>query len=185
MESPRDDVAAQLAAAERVRQGFATDLRLPAGFHVLLGLATAVLTASIALDAGGTGGRTGAVASIVGVVLFLVTAGYLVARFRAVNGAHVDGLLARAIFGTTGEASIAFCLPLALATWSAAEGLTWLAVLLSVVGGVAYAGCAQRWWAAYRRDPVGHTEGESTLVLTIVLVAVAVGGLVLVVVSSR
>jgi hypothetical protein len=183
MESSRDDVAAQLAAADRVREAFATELRLPTGFHVLLGIATAVLTGSVALNADNPSTGGGAWGNIVGIAVFLATAGYLVTRFRAINGAHVGGLLVRAIFGSTWEATVAFCLPLALATWSAIAGLAWLAVLLSVLGGVAYAVCAQRWWAAYRRDPVGHTEGESTLFLTLALVAVALGGILLVVVS--
>ena len=185
MESSSNDAAAQLAAAERMRETFTTELRLPTGFHVLLGAATSAFGASIALTAGRAGTELSAVACLVGIVTFLSTAGYLMWRFRVTNGAHVDGLLTRAIFGSTWEASVAFCLPLALATWAAIGGLTWLAVVLSVVGGVAYAACARRWWAAYRRDPVGHTEGESTLVLTLALVAVAVGGIVLVSVSSR
>ena len=185
MESSRDDAAAQLAAAERVRETFASELRLPTAFHVLLGVATATLTASVAFNAGSGATRTAAVAGVAGIVVFLATAGYLVWRFRAINGAQVDGLLARAIFGSTWEASIAFCLPLALATWAAVAERGWLAGLVCVVGGIAYAVCAQRWWAAYRRDPVGRTEHESTLVLTLVLIAVAVGGIVLVSVSSR
>jgi hypothetical protein len=106
-------------------------------------------------------------------------------RFRAINGAQVDGLFGRAICGSTWQASVAFCVPLGLATWTAIAGLGWLAALLSLVGGIGYAVCARRWWAAYRRDPVAHTEGESTLVLTVVLVAVALGGVVLVAMSAR
>jgi hypothetical protein len=185
MESSRDEAAAQLAAADRVRESFASDLRLPAGFHALLGVATATLTASIAFNAGSGASRTAAVTGIVGIVVFLATASYLVWRFRAINGAQVDGLLARAIFGSTWEASTAFCLPLALATWAAIADRAWLAGLLCIVGGIAYAACAQRWWVAYRRDPVARTERESTLVLTLVLVGLAVAGIVLVAVSSR
>jgi hypothetical protein len=185
MESSRDRAAADLDAAERMREAFAADLRLPGGFYVLLGAATAVLIASVALVAAIPGARVGAAVTVAGIVVFLVTAGSLMWRFRAINGAHVNALFGRAIFGSTWSASVAFCLPLGLATWAAIAGLPWVAVVLSIVGGIAYAVCAQRWWAAYRRDPVTHTEGDSTLVLTLLLVGVAIGGLALVAVSSR
>lgn len=185
MESSRDDAAAQIAAAERVRETFTTDLRLPRGFHALLGMAAAVLMGSVVFNAGSPGSRSAAAASVIGVVVFLATAGYLMWRFRVVNGAQVAGLFGRAICGSTWSASVAFCLPLGLAAWAAIAGAPWLAVLISILGGAAYAVCAQRWWAAYRREPVRHTEGDSTLVLTLVLIVVALGGIVLVSVSSR
>lgn len=185
MESSRRDAAAQLAAAERVRETFATRLRLPAGFHVILGTATAALIASIAFGATSPGTKTGGVISFVGVAVFLGAAAYLAWRFRAVNGARVDGLFSHAICGSTRAASLAFGVPMTAATWAAIADLTWVAVLVSAVGGIAYAVCAERWWAAYRRDPVGHTDPGSSRALTVVLVLVALGGIVLVMVSSR
>jgi hypothetical protein len=173
------DAAAQLAEAEGLRSRLATGLRLPAGFHVVLGVTTAAQMAASAL---GIGAQTGAGLALVafGCVLFLVVAAVLGWRFRAINGVWVGGLLARSVLGMTTAASWAYGLPFAGAVWAALAGRGWLAVLISVAGGAAYAVTARRWWATYQQDPAAHARGETAIVIGTVLVGMAAGVIVLV-----
>jgi hypothetical protein len=175
----RQDAAAQLAEAEGLRLRLATGLRLPAGFHVVLGVTTAVQMAATGV---GIGAQTGAGLLLVGCgcALFLVVAALLAWRFRAINGVWVGGLLARSVLGMTTAASWAYGVPFAFAVWAALAGQGWLAVLISVAGGAAYAVVARRWWAAYRQDPAAHAEGETATVMVALVVATAAGVVVLV-----
>ncbi len=173
------DAAAQLAEAEGLRSRLTTGLRLPAGFHVVLGVTTAVQMATSALGIGAQN-DAGLVLLGCGCLLFLVVAGVLGWRFRAVNGVWVGGLLARSVLGMTTTASWAYGLPFAGAVWAALGGVGWLAVLISVVGGAAYAVAARRWWAAYRDDPAAHAEGETRTVAATLVVAIVAGVVVLV-----
>ncbi len=139
----------------------------------MLGVAT---TAQMGAAAIGIGAQSGAglVLALSGCVLFLAVAGLLAWRFRAINGVWVGGLLARSVLGMTTTASGAYAAPFAFAVWAAMSDLDWLAVLLSVVGGTAYAVVARRWWSAYRRDPAAHAEGGTmTMVGTLALVTAA------------
>jgi hypothetical protein len=173
------DAAAQLAEAEGLRSRLATGLRLPAGFHVVLGVTTAVQMSAATL---GVGAQTGAGLLLVGsgCAFFLAVAAVLGWRFRAINGVWVGGLLARSVLGMTTAASWAYGLPFAFAVWAALAGRGWLAVLISVAGGAAYAVAARRWWAAYRQDPAAHAQGETATVMVAVVVAIAAGVFVLV-----
>jgi hypothetical protein len=173
------DAAAQLAEAEGLRIRLTAGLRLPAAFHVVLGVTTAVQMAAATL---GVGAQTAAGLLLVGCgcALFLVVAALLVWRFRAINGVWVGGLLARSVLGMTTAASWAYGLPFAFAVWAALAGHSVLAVLISVIGGAAYAVAARRWWAAYRQDPAAHAVGETATVMVTVGVAIAAGVVVLV-----
>lgn len=173
------DAAAQLAEAEGLRSRLTTGLRLPTGFHPVLGVVTFVQMATASL---GIGAQTGAgfFLAVSGSVLFLVVAGLLVWRFRAINGVWVGGLLARSVLGMTTAASWAYAAPFAFAVWAALAGLGWLAVLLSMAGGTAYAVVARRWWVAYRQDPATHAEGSTATMIGTVALVTAAGMIVLV-----
>jgi hypothetical protein len=182
MESSQYDAAAaaaQLADAEERRTRLATRLRLPQGFHTILGVTIAIQTATAAF---GIGAQTGAGLALVvaACVVFAAVVVLLAWRFRVLNGVWLDGLLARSLLGLTSEASWAYGVPFAAAVWAAVGRAEWLVVPASAVGGAAYAVAARRWWAAYQRDPVEHAQGDSRTVVATALVVIVAGVVVLV-----
>jgi hypothetical protein len=176
---PAHDAAAQLAQAEGLRTRIAGGLRLPTGFHVVLGSSVAVQMATAAVGVAAQTGL-GLTVVLVGCAQFAVVALVLSWRFRVVNGAWVGGVLARSVLGMTTTASWAYGVPFALAVWAALAGHDWLAVLVSVAGGTAYAAAGRRWWAAYGRDPAGHAEGYSATVFGAMAVVTVAGVAVLI-----
>jgi hypothetical protein len=176
--TPRD-AAAQLAEAEEHRTRLATRLRLPAGFHVVLGMTVATQMATAAFGIGAQSGA-GLALIVAGCIVFCAVVVLLSWRFRVLNGVWLGGLLARSLLGLTTEASWAYGVPFAAAVWAALGGVGWLVVPASVVGGAAYAVAARRWWTAYRRDPATHAEGDSVMVVATALVVVLAGAGVLV-----
>lgn len=174
------DPAADLADAEAARRRLAAGLRLPSGFYASLGVAVAVHIGSAVyglLDP--TGERL--VALVAGALFFVGVAAVQVVRFRRINGVQVDGLVSRAVLGTSTWSSLAEAGGLAGGFWAAHEGLPWLAAAAAVAGGAAYAFGAHRWWRGYQADPAGHVRAESRptlvaygLVAVVALVALLV-----------
>ena len=161
-----------------VQQRLASTLTLPRGFAPVLGgaIAVHVATAAVGIEQQTVAGL-GLVA--LGLVVFAVAAAWLLARFRAVNGATVGGLTSRAVLGTSHTSSAVYAAAFAAATWAAFEAQWWLVAVCALAGGAAYAACALAWWRAYQRDPATHAHGESRLVLGLIAAAVVVGAVVL------
>lgn len=175
MESSYDPTA-DLAAAEAARTRLSRRLRLPSGFHASLGAAIAVqvgATAYALVDQ--TAARM--LVLVAGALVFLAVALVQVARFRRLNGVRVEGLVSRAVFGTSTRSSVLYAAGLAAAVWAAFEGLGWLAAAASVATGAAYAASAHLWWRDYQLDPAGHARAESRTTL-LLYGLVAAGGLV-------
>jgi hypothetical protein len=158
------DPADELAAADAARQRLAQALRLPSWFHTSLGVAVAVQLAAVAYGVAEQDGR-GMLVLLAGLLVFLVVAGVQVARFRRLNGVRVDGLVSRAVLGTSTWSWVAECAGLAGAIWAAVEGQPWLVAAVAVAGGAAYAASSHVWWRRYQHDPAGHARAESPLKL--------------------
>ena len=162
-----------------VENRLAHSLRLPPAFAAVLGSAVAVhlLTAAVGIEQQDVAGL-GLVAA--GLVVFALAAGWLLSRFRSLNGASVGGLTSRAVLGTSHTSSAVYAAAFAVTTWAAFEGPAWLVVACAVAGGAAYAASALAWWRAYQRDPAAHARGESRLVLGLLGLSAVVGAVVLV-----
>ena len=158
------DPAADLAAAEAAGQRLAGSLRLPSWFHTSLGAAIAVQIGTAAYGIADQSGP-GMLVPVAGFLVFLVVAGVQVLRFRRLNGVRVDGLVSRAVLGTSTVSSLAYAAGFAGALWAAFEGSPWLAAVAAVAGGAAYAASAHLWWRSYQRDPAGHARAESRATL--------------------
>ncbi len=171
------DPAGELAAAEVARQRLAGALRLPSWFHTSLGVAVAI---QIGVAAYGIAEQSnaGVLVALAGCVPFFVVALVQVARFRRLNGVRVQGLVSRAVWGTSTLSSLAECAGVAGAAWAAFEDQPALATVVAAVGGAAYAASAHLWWRSYQRDPAGRARAESPAMLA-GLGVVAVAGLVL------
>ena len=184
MESdPHRPTAAQAAAAlhdaEATRATLADRIVTPAWFFASMGLAIA---AQIATTAAGLGaGAPWLIAA--GLALFAAVAGVQLARFRRRNGVWLGGLASRVVLGTGTAASVSYAVALAAAIWAAYGDRWWLVALWSVAGGAAYALSGRRWLHGYRGDPAAHARGESLAWLA-VLVAAAMGGLAMLVLSA-
>jgi hypothetical protein len=163
-----------------VQQRLASSLRLPAGFTPLLGVAMALhlATAAVGIQRQTV---TGLGLIAVGLAIFGLAAAWVLARFRAVNGATVGGLTSRAVLGTSHTSSAVYAASFAATAWAALAEEWWLVVVCALAGGTAYAACALSWWRAYQRDPATHARGESRLVLGLLGLTAVVGavGLVL------
>lgn len=163
-----------------VQQRLASSLRLPEGFAPVLGSAIAVqlATAAIGIERQTVGGL---VIVAAGLAVFGLAAGWLLARFKSLNGASVGGLTSRAVLGTSHLSSAVYGVAFVAATWAAFGEAWWLVALSALAGGAAYAVCALMWWRTYQRDPATHARGESRLVLGLLGAAfvVAAVGLVL------
>jgi len=178
-----DEAAAALAEAERSGTRLAAELRLPPYFHGALAVAVAVQIGTAALGAA-TEEAWAFVALGAGVLVFVLVAGLLLVSFRHINGARVDGLASRVVFGSGSLASTTYCLALGAAVWAAFEEVWWLVPIAAVAGGLGYAASGQRWLRAYRRDPAAHSRGESAALLA-VIGTLALAGLVLLLVVGR
>jgi nitrate reductase gamma subunit len=176
MSARPSDPAEELAAAEVARRRLTSTLRLPSWFHSSLGVAIAV---QIATAAYGVAEQSGAALAVLaaGCLVFLAVAGVQVTRFRRLNGVRVDGLVSRAVLGTSTWSVMAESAGLAGAVWAAFEGQPWLAAAAAVAGGAAYAASSHLWWRRYQTDPTGHAQAESLTTL-VLLGCVAVAGLV-------
>jgi hypothetical protein len=180
MNAVPSDPAAELAAAEVARQRLAGALRLPSWFHVSLGVAVALQIGSAAYGLGDPSGA-GLLALVAGCLLFAVVAWVQVVRFRRLNGVRVNGLVSRAVLGTSTWSSLAEAGGIGAAFWAALEDQPWLAALAALAGGAGYGLSAHLWWRRYQADPAGHARAESGATL-LAYGVLAVGGLVLLVV---
>ena len=170
------DPAGDLAAAEIARQRLTGGLRLPTWFHTSLGVAVAVQIGAAAYGIAGQGAAPMLVL-VAGCLFFILVAVVQVARFRRLNGARVDGLVSRAVLGTSSPSVVAEVAGLAGAVWAALEGRPGLAAVAAVAGGAGYAASARLWWRRYQAEPAGHARAESLTTL-VLLGGVAVAGLV-------
>jgi hypothetical protein len=158
------DPARELADAEVARQRLTGALRLPSWFHTSLGLATAVQIGTAAYGVSQQSGPPMVVLAA-GTLLFLVVVFVQVVRFRRLNGVRVDGLVSRAVLGTSTLSSLAYSGGLAGAVWAAFEDQPWLAAAAAVLAGAAYTASAHVWWRRYLADPAGHARAESRATL--------------------
>lgn len=175
----RDEAAAALADAESARAAWAQSLVVPPWTHAWLGAAVAfqLVTAAAGL---GRGDRWAPVLMVGGVLVIAVVAFAQVARLRRLNGVRLDGYVNRVVFGTATRASLGYAVAMAVAYAAALRDWWWLVGLAAVAGGLAYAMSGRHWVASYRREPERLAGGEGAIWLAAV-VAMAVGGLVLLV----
>ena len=172
------DPAGDLDAADVARQRLAASLRLPSWFHTSLGVAVAIQIGSAAYGIAHQSGW-GLVVLALGCLPFLAVAWVQVKRFRRLNGVRVDGLVSRAVLGTSTLSSLVEVAGLGAAAWAALEGHPWLAGLAAVAGGVGYAFSAHRWWLGYQQDPAGNARAESPAVLVGLGLVLVVGLVIL------
>jgi hypothetical protein len=158
------DPAGELAAADLARQRLTAALRLPLWFHTSLGVAVAVQIGAAAYGIEGQTVRPMLVL-VAGCLVFLAVAVVQVARFRRLNGVRVDGLISRAVLGTSNLSSLVYAAGLAGAVWAAFEGQPWWAAAAALGGGAGYAASAHLWWRGYQADPAGHARAESRATL--------------------
>jgi hypothetical protein len=179
MSATPSDPAGDLAAAEAASRRLTGSLRLPSWFHSSLGAAIALQVGTAAYGIAGQDGAHLAVA-VAGVVVFLAVAVVQVRRFRQLNRVRVDGLVSRAVLGTSTRSSVAYAAGFAAAAWAALADHAWLAAVASLATGAGYAGSAALWWRDYLRDPSGHAMAESraTLLLYVVVAVAALVALV-------
>lgn len=162
-----------------LQRRLAASLSLPPEFAPVLAAAQAIhlLTTAVGLErqsAFGLGLLVG------GLAVFALAAGWLLARFRSLNGATVGGLTSKAVFGTSPAGSFVYVAAFVATTWAAFAGAVWLAVLFALAGGVAYAAAALTWWRTYQHDPGTHAHGESRFVLSLMALVAMIGAIVLV-----
>lgn len=177
------DPYADLAAAESARQRLTGSLRMPAWFYTTLGAATAVQIGGAAYGLSDGGGGPRLLALLGGALVFVAVAFLLLARFRRLNHVRIDGLLSKAVMGTSIRSSLAEVAGLAAAVWAAQMELWWLAALASVAGGAAYAVSARLWWRDYQRDPAATAHGMSRGVLVLACLTALLGVAVLLAVA--
>ena len=174
------DPASDLAAADAARQRLAAGLRLPSWFHTSLGMAVAVQIGAAAYGVADQSGP-GLLVLLAGCLVFAAVALVQVTRFRRLNGVRVDGLVNRAVLGTSTWPLLAESAGLAGAVWAGVEGQPAVAAVAAVAGGAGYAAGAHLWWRSYQRDPAGHARTESRATW-VGLGLLAVAGLVVLVV---
>jgi len=175
--------AADLAAADAARDRLAGSLRMPRWFYTTLGAATAVQIGGAAYGLSDDASGPRLLALLGGALVFIGVAFLLIRRFRTLNHVRVDGVLSKAILGTSVRSSLAEVTGLAAAVWAAMAGHWWLAGLASVAGGVAYAVSARLWWRDYQRDPAATAHGMSRGILALVCLVAVLGLAVLVAVG--
>ena len=167
--------ATDLAAAEAARDRLAGGLRMPAWFYTTLGVATTVQIGGAAYGLSDDASGPRVLAAIGGALVFVGVAFLLLRRFRQLNHVHVDGLLTKALMGSSVRSSLAEAAGLGAAVWAAMEGQWWLAGLASVAGGAAYAVSARLWWRDYQRNPAATARGMSRGVLALACLAALLG----------
>lgn len=179
---PRPDEAASLlAGADAAQADWVASLTLPSLFYASIGLA---ITAQIATAAVGIAQNDtqGLYVVATGLLAFALVAGVQLVRFRRIDGVWLATFASRVVLGSASVASTVYMLAFGAATWAAFEHQWGWLGLGATVGGLAYALSAQRWWRHYRDDPAAHAQGASVGSM-IVVVAVAVVGLVLLLVG--
>jgi hypothetical protein len=176
MPQPPADPREALVLAEDARRRLTEGLRLPTWFHTSLGVAIAV---QIGTAAYGVAGQTAPrmLVLVAGCLVFVVVAAGQVVRFRSLNRVRIDGLVSRAVLGSSPRSWLAYGAGFAGSTWAAFEGRPWVATLAAVAGGAGYALSSRLWWQAYVRDPAGHARAES-LATRVLYGVLGVAGLV-------
>ena len=185
-----EDAEAALVEAEASRTHLVGTLALPSFFYAAIGAAVAVQIATAAFGGDLLGAhRLGVIVDdrgwalavlLGGAALFVLVAAIQLVRFRQLNGVWLGGLASRVVLGTAPAASISSAFALGGSIWGAFNGLWWVVGLCAVAGGAAYALSGRRWRRRYQGDPASHSRGESAGWIAI-LGAVAVAGLVLLV----
>lgn len=172
---PPQDPRSLVATADQTRQRLAHGLRLPVGLRPATAAAVAVQVATAAY---GIAQQTtaGLAVLLAGLAVFLLVGALMLHRFRQLNGVRLDGLASQLLLGSGTLTSLTYLASLAAATWAGFASQWWLVAVAAVLGGVGYALGTQRWWQAYRQDPVTQAPGASPRVLA-GLVAVAILGL--------
>src|SRR5450631_745584 len=174
-----EDAAAALVEAEASRTHLAGPLALPSFFYAAIGAAVAVQIATTAFTIADDRGCASAI-RLGGVALFVLVAAIQLVRFRQLNGVRLGGLASRVVLGTATAASVSYAFAFGASAWAGFNRMWWLVTLCAVAGGAAYALSGRRWWRRYQGDPASHSRGESAGWIAI-LGAVAVAGLVLLV----
>lgn len=178
-----DEARDALDQASAARHHMSDGLRLPSYFYSSIGLAIAVQIATMGVAISGpVSPRASFLALMGGIVMFLVLAAVPLWRFRRLNGAWVAGLASRVVLGTSFHSSLVYGLGMCAAAFAGLERAWWAVAASAILTGVGYAWAGQRWWAAYRKDPQGHLPDDSWAT-TVALVVLAVGFLVLAVLS--
>lgn len=173
---------AVLAGADDARQRLTSALRLPTELvpALAVGVALQVATAAWGIAQQTT---TGMVVLLVGLAVLSLVTGFVLRRFRRINGARVDGLASQVLLGTGPVATGAYLGALAAATWAAFASQWWLVAIAAVAGGAGYAIGVRQWWRAYVGDPTAHAQGASHRVLVAVAVIAGLGLVVLLVMA--
>ncbi len=183
MSAAPSDPYADLAAAEAARDRLTRGLRMPAWFYTTLGVATTLQIGGAAYGLSDDASGPRVLVAIGGALVFVGVAFLLLWRFRRLNHVRIDGLLTKAVMGSSVRSSLAEAGGLAAAIWAAMEGHWWLAGLASVAGGAAYAVSARLWWRDYQRHPAATPRGISRGVLALSCLAALLGLLLLLALS--
>lgn len=149
-------------------------LVLPSFFYSSIGAAVAVQIGTFALGLGREEGWA-RVLMLAGLGVFVLVAAVQLARFRRRNGVWIGGLASRVVLGTANLTSVTYTAALAGGIWAALADAWWLVPVAAVLGGVVYAWCGRRWWRNYQGDPDQRGRDDSTLLLILLPVLVAVG----------
>jgi hypothetical protein len=175
-----NEAAGALLDAGSVRDQFSQRLALPSWFHVSIGLAIVVQTATLAVGVAEQS-SAGFGLAVAGVIPFVLVAVVQLVRFRRLNGVWIGGLASRMVFGGDAAISTAHVLGMGAAIWAAFEERWWLVGACALATGGAYAFGGVRWMRSYRGDPAAHSRGESVLLLVALAVPLLAGAVLLVV----
>src|SRR3954470_13809441 len=163
-----------LAVADQAQQRLAAGLRLPGGLYPALAAAVAIQVGTAAYGIANHA-ATGLAVALLGLVIFLGVAAFMLFRFRQINGVRVDALTSQIVLGEGPTSTIAYLGSFGAALWAANESRWWLVALAAAAGGVGYSFGIVRWWHAYRHDPAAHAGGISPQVLAALAAVAALG----------
>jgi hypothetical protein len=163
-----------LDSADSARSRLAASLTTPAWFFTSLAAAIAV---HLSLTAVGLAEGEPQVI-VVGAGVFIVAAAVQVWMLRRRTGVWVGGFVSRVVLGSAHLSGLSYAVGLATSIWAAYAGWWWLVATCAVAAGVAYAWAGRRWLARYHAAPAEHARAESVGEVA-VLAAIALGGLVL------
>ena len=169
------EASTALREAEASRTTLAQRIATPSWFFTSIGAAITMQIATTAVRLAAPSTATLA-ALVIGIVVLAAVAGVQLARFRRLNGVHVQGFLSRVVLGTGALASASYALAIVAATWAAFDEHWWLVAIWSAIGGTSYALSGRRWLRVYRAEPARHAQAESAAYLA-VLSAAALAGL--------
>ena len=178
-EFPTDPAEARVALAEAqaARNRMSGNLALPSFFYSSIGAGIAVEIATTAY-AIGLNDVAGMVSFFGGVAAFVLVGIVQLARFRRLNGVWVSGLASQVVLGTSNLTSAVYVAASFVSVWAAFTGVWWLVPVAAILGGVAYAWCARRWWRSYQENPMRRWQQDSKA-FVIILPVLATAGLVL------